>query len=125
LCNKDSGLDSPLLKETSVTLRHADAPVMASITCFTKLLSVPCRSRSPIQSKQMNAITGFLNMLVAARDRCVKRFVYAGSCATYGDHCAVSQVEERIGRMSESQELTSAKLHASWVMNPPTQSEPD
>ena len=36
-------------------------------------------------------------MLVAARDRRVKRLVYAASCATYGDHPAKTQIEEDIG----------------------------
>jgi UDP-N-acetylglucosamine 4-epimerase len=36
-------------------------------------------------------------MLVAARDSRVRRFVYAASCATYGDRSAVSQIEENIG----------------------------
>ena len=45
-----------------------------------------------------NNVTGFLNMLVAARDASVKRFVYAASSSTYGDHPALPKVEERIGR---------------------------
>ncbi|MGV3654384.1 MAG: SDR family oxidoreductase [Noviherbaspirillum sp.] len=43
-------------------------------------------------------ITGFLNMLVAARDAKVKRFVYAASSSTYGDHPALPKVEETIGK---------------------------
>ncbi len=43
-------------------------------------------------------ITGFLNMLVAARDARVKRFVYAASSSTYGDHPALPKVEDRIGK---------------------------
>ena len=58
--------------------------------------SVPHSIADPIQTNEIN-ITGFLNMLVAARDSGVKRFVYAASCSTYGDHPAMSQVEERIG----------------------------
>ena len=58
--------------------------------------SVPHSIADPIRTNESN-ITGFLNMLVAGRDRRVKRFVYAASCATYGDHPGVSQVEERIG----------------------------
>jgi UDP-N-acetylglucosamine 4-epimerase len=45
-----------------------------------------------------NNVTGFLNMLVAARDAGVRRFVYAASSSTYGDHPALPKVEERIGR---------------------------
>lgn len=43
-------------------------------------------------------VTGFLNMLVAARDAKVKRFVYAASSSTYGDHPALPKVEDTIGR---------------------------
>jgi UDP-N-acetylglucosamine 4-epimerase len=43
-------------------------------------------------------VDGFLNMLVAARDAGVKRFVYAASSSTYGDHPALPKVEDRIGK---------------------------
>jgi len=46
----------------------------------------------------MTNINGFLNMLVAARDAKVKRFVYAASSSTYGDHPALPKVEDRIGK---------------------------
>lgn len=42
-------------------------------------------------------VSGFLNMLAAARDAGVKRFVYAASSATYGDHPALPKVEQHIG----------------------------
>ena len=45
-----------------------------------------------------NFITGFLNMLVAARDARVKRFVYAASSSTYGDHPGLPKVEDTIGK---------------------------
>ena len=47
--------------------------------------SVPRSLEDPITTNQSN-IDGFLNMLVAARDAKVKRFVYAASSSTYGDH---------------------------------------
>ena len=50
----------------------------------------------PIHTNESN-LTGFLNMLVAARDRGVKRFVYAASSAAYGDDPGLPQVEEKIG----------------------------
>lgn len=50
----------------------------------------------PIHANENN-VSGFVNMLVAARDACVNRFIYATSCAAYGDHLAVPQVEEKIG----------------------------
>ena len=42
-------------------------------------------------------IDGFLNMLVAAREAEVSRFVFAGSSSTYGDHPALPKIEDRIG----------------------------
>ena len=51
----------------------------------------------PILTNASN-ITGFLNMLVAARDARVKRFVYAASSSTYGDHPALPKVEDAIGK---------------------------
>jgi UDP-N-acetylglucosamine 4-epimerase len=59
--------------------------------------SVPHSIEAPILTNDNN-ITGFLNMLVAARDAGVKRFVYASSGSTYGDHPALPKVEEQIGR---------------------------
>ena len=58
--------------------------------------SVPRSLEDPIRTNASN-ITGFLNMLVAARDANVKRFVYAASSSTYGDHTELPKVEERIG----------------------------
>ena len=43
-------------------------------------------------------VGGFLNRLVAARDAGVKRFVYAASSSTYGDHPGLPKVEDTIGR---------------------------
>ncbi len=59
--------------------------------------SVPRSIEDPIRTNQSN-IDGFLNMLVAARDNRVKRFVYAASSSTYGDHPDLPKVEELIGR---------------------------
>ena len=42
-------------------------------------------------------VNGFLNMLIAARDGNIKRFVYAASSSTYGDHTGLPKVENRIG----------------------------
>jgi UDP-N-acetylglucosamine 4-epimerase len=50
----------------------------------------------PVTTNETN-VTGFLNMLVAARDAKVKRFVYAASSSTYGDHPALPKVEHQIG----------------------------
>ena len=59
--------------------------------------SVPRSLACPITTNAAN-ITGFLNMLVAARDAGVKSFTYAASSSTYGDHPALPKVEENIGR---------------------------
>ncbi|KZX36426.1 NAD-dependent epimerase/dehydratase family protein [Wohlfahrtiimonas chitiniclastica] len=59
--------------------------------------SVPRSIADPIMSNSAN-ITGFLNMLVAARDANVKSFTYAASSSTYGDHPALPKVEENIGK---------------------------
>jgi UDP-N-acetylglucosamine 4-epimerase len=59
--------------------------------------SVPRSINDPITSNDVN-INGFLNMLVAARDAKVKRFVYAASSSTYGDSVNLPKVEEVIGK---------------------------
>jgi UDP-N-acetylglucosamine/UDP-N-acetylgalactosamine 4-epimerase len=58
--------------------------------------SVPRSIEDPLTTNQTN-IDGFLNMLVAARDAKVKRFVYAASSSTYGDHPDLPKVEDKIG----------------------------
>ena len=58
--------------------------------------SVPRSIEDPIRTNNAN-IDGFLNMLVAARDAKVKRFVYAASSSTYGDHPDLPKVEDKIG----------------------------
>jgi UDP-N-acetylglucosamine 4-epimerase len=59
--------------------------------------SVPRSIADPLATHAANA-TGFLNMLVAARDAGVERFVYAASSSTYGDHPGLPKVEDAIGR---------------------------
>ena len=59
--------------------------------------SVPRSINDPITTNDVN-VSGFLNMLVAARDAKVKRFVYAASSSTYGDHEALPKVEQVIGK---------------------------
>jgi len=58
--------------------------------------SVPRSIEDPIITNENN-ITGFLNMLVAARDEGITRFVYAASSSTYGDHPGLPKVEDKIG----------------------------
>lgn len=59
--------------------------------------SVPRSIKDPITSNEVN-VTGFLNMLVAARDNQVKRFIYAASSSTYGDSEKLPKVEHEIGK---------------------------
>ena len=59
--------------------------------------SVPRSIKDPITSNEVN-VSGFLNMLVAARDAGVKRFIYAASSSTYGDSEALPKVEDVIGK---------------------------
>jgi UDP-N-acetylglucosamine 4-epimerase len=58
--------------------------------------SVPRSINDPITTNDVN-ISGFLNLLVAARDENVSSFTYAASSSTYGDHPALPKVEENIG----------------------------
>lgn len=59
--------------------------------------SVPRSIKDPIRTHESN-ISGFLNLLVAARDGRAKRFIFAASSSTYGDHPALPKVEPIIGR---------------------------
>jgi UDP-N-acetylglucosamine/UDP-N-acetylgalactosamine 4-epimerase len=59
--------------------------------------SVPRSLKDPVTTNEVN-ISGFLNMLVAARDASVKRFVYAASSSTYGDSENLPKVEDVIGK---------------------------
>lgn len=60
--------------------------------------SVPRSINDPITSNEVN-VSGFLNMLMASKEsKSLKRFVYAASSSTYGDHSALPKVEDRIGK---------------------------
>ncbi len=59
--------------------------------------SVPRSIADPALTNSAN-ITGFLNMLIAAKEAKVKTFVYAASSSTYGDHPALPKVEDNIGK---------------------------
>ena len=58
--------------------------------------SVPRSIKDPINTNKAN-IDGFLNMLVASKDANVKRFVYAASSSSYGDHPDLPKFEDKIG----------------------------
>ena len=59
--------------------------------------SVPRSIKDPVTTNNVN-IGGFVNMLSAAKDAGIKRFVYAASSSTYGDHPTLPKVEDRIGK---------------------------
>ncbi len=75
---------------------HAACAGVTYVLHQAALGSVPRSVNDPITSNDVN-VSGFLNMLVAARDAGVKRFVYAASSSTYGDSKALPKVEENIG----------------------------
>ena len=59
--------------------------------------SVPRSVNDPITSNEVN-VSGFLNVLMAARNANVKRFIYAASSSTYGDSVVLPKVEDVIGK---------------------------
>lgn len=59
--------------------------------------SVPRSIEDPLATNHANVVGG-LNMLVAVRDAKIRRFVYAASSSTYGDHAELPKIEEKIGR---------------------------
>ena len=83
-------------------IRHLDICRLAVRDCEyvfhqAALGSVPRSIKDPVTTNSVN-IDGFLNMLTAARDEEVKRFIYAASSSTYGDSKELPKIEERIGR---------------------------
>ena len=69
--------------------------------------SVPRSIEDPINTNRAN-IDGFLNMLVASKDVNVKRFVYAASSSSYGDHPDLPKVEDKIGSPLSPYAVTKA-----------------
>ncbi|HOO84762.1 MAG TPA: SDR family NAD(P)-dependent oxidoreductase, partial [Prolixibacteraceae bacterium] len=96
-----------LLNNTSFTLIEGDIrnleTCQQAVEACTYVLhqaalgSVPRSINDPLTSNEVN-VSGFLNILVAARDAQVKRFVYAASSSTYGDSKILPKVEEQIGK---------------------------
>ncbi len=98
---------APFLNHKNFTLIEGD--IRDVDTCHTAcegvdyvlhqaaLGSVPRSINDPITTNDVN-VSGFLNMLVAARDAKVKRFVYAASSSTYGDSKSMPKVEDVVGK---------------------------
>jgi UDP-N-acetylglucosamine 4-epimerase len=97
----------PFIENSNFTLIEGDIRDLATCHAACKdqdfvlheaaLGSVPRSINDPITTNDVN-VGGFLNMLVAARDAGVKRFVYAASSSTYGDSEALPKVEDVIGK---------------------------
>jgi UDP-N-acetylglucosamine/UDP-N-acetylgalactosamine 4-epimerase len=106
---------APLLDNSDFTLiegdiRNLEDCLKASIGIDyilhqAALGSVPRSIKDPITSNDVN-VSGFLNMLVAARDNGVKRFVFAASSSTYGDSESMPKVENVIGKPLSSYAIT-------------------
>ncbi len=84
---------------------HAACEGTDHVLHHAALGSIPRSINDPIATNAAN-ITGFLNMLVAARDAAVKSFTYAASSSTYGDHPVQLKIEERIGKPVSSYAVT-------------------
>lgn len=83
------------IRDSSTCLQACEG--MDIISHQAALGSVPRSIKDPIATNAVN-ITGFLNMLVAARDSNAMRFVYAASSSTYGDSESLPKVEDKIGK---------------------------
>ena len=81
----------------SIETCHAAVSGVEIVLHQAALGSVPRSINDPITSNEVN-VSGFLNMLVAARDAGVQRFVYAASSSTYGDSKELPKVEDVIGQ---------------------------
>lgn len=100
--NISAFMDNPNFQMVEGDIRHLDICKLAVRDCEyvfhqAALGSVPRSIKDPVTTNSVN-IDGFLNMLTAARDEGVKRFIYAASSSTYGDSTALPKVEENIGR---------------------------
>ena len=101
LHNFDQFKNNPAFEfmEGDITKKEDCERACAGITLVTHqaaLGSVPRSIKNPLATSDANT-TGFLNMLVAARDAGVKRFVYASSSSVYGDSTASPKIENQLG----------------------------
>jgi UDP-N-acetylglucosamine/UDP-N-acetylgalactosamine 4-epimerase len=83
---------------TDLETCHRACESMDYVLHQAALGSVPRSIQNPLATHAAN-VNGFVNMLVAARDAKVKRFVYASSSSVYGDHAALPKVEEQTGKL--------------------------
>ncbi len=83
---------------TSLQTCHHAASGVDFVLHQAALGSVPRSLKDPLASHRSN-VDGFINMLVAARDAKVRRFVFASSSSVYGDDATLPKVEARVGRV--------------------------
>jgi UDP-N-acetylglucosamine/UDP-N-acetyl-alpha-D-glucosaminouronate 4-epimerase len=83
------------IRDYSACLRACDG--IDLITHQAALGSVPRSIDDPLTTNEVN-ITGTLNVFTAAKEKKIKRIVYAASSSTYGDHPALPKVEDQIGK---------------------------
>jgi UDP-N-acetylglucosamine/UDP-N-acetylgalactosamine 4-epimerase len=100
--NIDPFINHPLFKLIEGDIRDVETCRKAAtgidiIFHQAALGSVPRSIKDPKTSNDVN-IGGFVNMLVAAKENNVKRFIYAASSSTYGDHPTLPKIEDRIGK---------------------------
>lgn len=101
-CNIEPFLSNPNFKLIEGDIRtiatcHLAVQNVDFVLHQAALGSVPRSLLDPITTNEVN-VSGFLNMLVAARDAKVKRFIYAASSSTYGDSEQLPKVEDTIGK---------------------------
>ena len=94
--------DNPALEVQEGDIRDREACVRACegidiVLHQAALGSVPRSINDPITTDEVN-VGGFVKMLYAAKEARVRRFVYAASSSTYGDHPGLPKVEDRIGK---------------------------
>ena len=102
LSNMDGFKGNPAFEFIKGDIRDLDTCRKAcmDIDCISHqaaLGSVPRSIKEPENTNAVN-VSGFLNMLIAAKDNNVSRFVYASSSSVYGDEKSLPKVEERIGK---------------------------
>ena len=100
--NLSAFLDHPKFKFVEADIRDLEACKKACdgidyVLHQAALGSVPRSIKDPLTTNDIN-VNGFLNMLLAARDAKVKRFVYATSSPVYGDEKRLPKVEAKIGK---------------------------
>ena len=101
LSNMDGFMNNPAFEFIKGDIRDLDTCRKAceGINCVSHqaaLGSVPRSIKEPENTNAVN-VSGFVNMLIAAKDEKISRFVYASSSSVYGDEKSLPKVEERIG----------------------------